>query len=79
VGFRVHVKGEVKETQSNMQRMNRVLRLLEESGKPCKPRDIAAALKLREDEVLRYLRYMEKTREVTQPRPGHYLYGGGKQ
>ena len=73
VGFGVHVKGEVKETQSNMQRMNRVLRLLEESGKPCKPRDIATALKLREDEVLRYLRYMEKSGEVTQTKPGHYI------
>lgn len=76
VGFRVHVKGEVRETGSTMQRMNRVLSLLEESGKPCKPRDIAAALKLHEDEVLRYLRYMEKTGEVTQPRPGYYQANG---
>lgn len=52
--------------------MNRVLRLLEESGKPCKVRDVAAALKMHEDEVLRYLRYMEKTGQIVQTRPEYY-------
>jgi len=76
VGFRVHVKGEVPEGSSTMARMNRIQRLLEESGKPCSVKELAVALRMREDEALRYLRAMEKSGQVTQTRPGCYVVEG---
>ncbi|TFH14225.1 hypothetical protein E4H04_10595 [Candidatus Bathyarchaeota archaeon] len=79
VGFRVHVKGEVPEGGSTMARMNRIQQLLEERGTPCRVKDLAVVLKMREDEALRYLRAMEKSGQVTQTKPGYYMAGGGNQ
>ncbi|MBE0633113.1 hypothetical protein IH574_00960, partial [Candidatus Bathyarchaeota archaeon] len=76
VGFRVHVKGEVPEGGSTMARMNRIQQLLEERGTPCRVKDLAVALRMKADEVLRYLRAMEKSGKVTQTKPGYYMAGG---
>jgi hypothetical protein len=72
VGFKVHVKGEISEGNSTMASMNRIQRLLEERVKPCSVKDLAAALRIREAEILRYLRAMENNGQVTQIRPGYY-------